>query len=78
MQVKRDFMYLLKNESLHFELRVAALDTLLESHLPIEEYDEIYEYLKDESGSLNHQHLYKYFYTSLQSNNYKIKCYNQL
>lgn len=71
-------MSLLKNESLHFELRVAALDTLLESHMPIEEYDEIYEYLKEESGSLNHQHLYNYFYTTLQSNTFEMECYGQL
>lgn len=75
-KIKPIFMPMLKNDSLILELRVAALDILLGTYMYEEDYDAIYEYLKDEKGDQAHKHLYNYFYTTLSSYVTNTKCAN--
>lgn len=70
---------MLKSEELGLELRVAALNVLIETNKDVSDFKEVYEYLKEESEEDNNmKHLYHYLYSSLASYAIDTKCESTL
>lgn len=72
--VRDILMPILQNESHPLDLRVAALNGLIESKMPLTKFELVYNYLKTENGNLAHRHLYHYLYSSLASYKVDTRC----